>query len=137
MRIAIFNGPNLNMLGRREPALYGTRSMEQIMVSLQKAWPNVWFMYRQSNHEGDIIDWLQEADTDAIILNAGGYTHTSVAIRDAISCIQVPVYEVHLTNIYEREDFRRRSLLTDVCRKTFIGNDCYEQAVEHIMAARP
>lgn len=151
MRITIINGPNLNLLGKREPSIYGTRSMEQVLVDIQRAYPNVHFEYRQSNHEGDLIDWIQEMGVahcledarDAsyrlkvkgIVLNAGGYTHTSVALRDAVACSLVPVVEVHISNIAEREEFRHVSLLTDVCAHSIIGQgiDGYKKAVEWIL----
>ena len=106
MRIVILNGPNLNLLGRREPAIYGTRSMEQVLLDIQCAYPNLYIAYHQSNHEGDLIDWVQEygglaigdwrlaigngQEVDGIVLNAGGYTHTSIALRDAVACSRVP-----------------------------------------------
>lgn len=151
MRITIINGPNLNLLGKREPSIYGTRSMEQVLVEIQRAYPEVHFEYRQSNHEGDLIDWVQELGVahcledarDAsyrlkvkgIVLNAGGYTHTSVALRDAVACSQVPVVEVHISNIAEREEFRRVSLLTDVCAHSIIGHgtEGYKEAVDWII----
>lgn len=135
MKILIINGPNLNMLGHREPGIYGTKSMEQVLYELQRQRPDVYIQYRQSNHEGDIIDWLQEnVNVDGIILNAGGYTHTSVAIRDAVALCSVPVVEVHISNIYAREEFRRVSLLTDVCAHTIVGHgtDGYAEALEWI-----
>ncbi|MCQ2310894.1 MAG: 3-dehydroquinate dehydratase [Paludibacteraceae bacterium] len=134
-RILIVNGPNLNLLGRRAPNLYGTRSMEQIIIDMQKAYPDVCFTYRQSNHEGDLIDWIQGAeDYKGLILNAGGYTHTSVALRDAVEICDVPVVEVHLSNITQRENFRQKSLLSDVCKQTIMGLSCYEEAVSYIMS---
>lgn len=136
-KILILNGPNLNLLGRRDPALYGTRSMEQIVLAIQREHPDLWLEYVQSNHEGDLIDRLQQADSDTylgIILNAGGYTHTSVSIRDAVEICQVPVIEVHLSDITQRESFRQKSLLTDVCSQTFMGKTCYEEAVRYIMS---
>jgi len=134
-KILILNGPNLNMLLRRNPALYGNRSMEQIIISVQRQYMDVEFTYRQSNHEGDLIDWLQQAeDYQAVILNAGGYTHTSVAIRDAIEICQVPVIEVHLSPIAERESWRKQSLLREVCQTTIIGHDCYEKAVDYSLS---
>lgn len=136
-KILILNGPNLNLLGRRAPALYGTRSMEQIVLAIQREHPDLWLEYVQSNHEGDLIDRLQQADSDTylgIILNAGGYTHTSVSIRDAVEICQVPVIEVHLSDITQREFFRQKSLLTDVCSQTFMGKTCYEEAVRYIMS---
>lgn len=139
MNILIINGPNLNMLGRREPGIYGTKSMEQVMYELQRQWPDIHFTYRQSNHEGDLIDWLQDTlseNIDGIILNAGGYTHTSVAIRDAVAMCQAPVVEIHISNIYAREEFRHTSLLTDVCAHTIIGHgtDGYAEAVQWIIS---
>lgn len=136
-KIIILNGPNLNLLGRRNPALYGQRSMEQIIVDIQRAHPDWWIEYFQSNHEGDLIDRLQQADPDTyagIVLNAGGYTHTSVSLRDAVELCQVPVIEVHLSDITKREPFRQKSLLTEVCSHTFMGHTCYEEAVRHIMS---
>ena len=136
------------MLGRREPSIYGTESMEQIMVCLQRRYPDVRFTYLQSNHEGDLIDWMQEyamqnaectmhngLPCDGIVLNAGGYTHTSVALRDAVAMAQVPVVEVHISDIRQREPFRRVSLLTEVCAHTImgIGTRCYEEAVAWII----
>ncbi len=137
MKILIINGPNLNLLGRRNPDLYGKRSMEQIIVDLQQAHPDLWLTYYQSNHEGDLIDQIQQVRKDeyaAVILNAGGYTHTSVSIRDAIELCEVPVIEVHLSDITRREDFRRVSLLTTVCQATYMGANCYEEAINYILA---
>lgn len=148
MRIAIINGPNLNLLGRREPAVYGTRSMEQVLVDLQRAYTYIYMEYRQSNHEGDLIDWVQEfggmktslhaEPVDGIILNAGGYTHTSVALRDAVACATVPVVEVHISDISQREEFRHISLLSDVCAHTVMGHgtDGYREALEWIINSK-
>ena len=144
MRIVILNGPNLNLLGRREPTIYGTRSMEQVLLDVQRAYPEVYLEYHQSNHEGDLIDWVQEfgllaidkgQQIDGIVLNAGGYTHTSVALRDAVACSRVPVVEVHVSDIAQREDFRHISLLKDVCVCSVIGQgtDGYRQAVAWIV----
>lgn len=137
MHIVIINGPNLNLLGLREPELYGTMTMEEYMEQLSAEFDDVDFDYCQSNHEGDIIDWLQQEgfSADGIVLNAGGYTHTSVAIRDAIAAITAPVVEVHITDIRKREKFRRTSLLTDVCAHTIIGKgmDGYKEAVQYII----
>ena len=142
MRIAILNGPNLNLLGRREPTIYGTRSMEQVLLDIQRAYPDVYLEYHQSNHEGVLIDWVQELgvlgqrqELDGIVLNAGGYTHTSVALRDAVACSQVPVVEVHVSDITAREDFRRVSLMSDVCAHTIMGHGVngYLEGVEWII----
>lgn len=140
MRIVILNGPNLNLLGKREPHIYGTQSMEQVLVDIQRTFPEVHFEYYQSNHEGDLIDWVQkygllnlnDEPCDGIILNAGGYTHTSIALRDAVACCRIPVVEVHISDIAMREEFRRVSLLSDVCTHAIIGEgvDGYKQAVE-------
>lgn len=140
-RIVILNGANLNCLGRREPAIYGRKSMEQVMLDLQQAYPDIHFTYYQSNHEGDLIDRLQEPlfesplTVTGIVLNAGGYTHTSVALRDAVALCPVPVVEVHISDISKREPFRRVSLLTDVCTHTITGHgtDGYREAVQWLL----
>ena len=142
MRILILNGPNLNLLGRREPTIYGTRSMEQVLLDIQRTHPELYLEYYQSNHEGDLIDWIQtygvkgeKSMVNGIVLNAGGYTHTSVALRDAVACSQVPVVEVHISDITAREDFRRVSLMSDVCAHTIMGHgvDGYLEGVEWII----
>lgn len=143
-RIVILNGPNLNWLGRREAAMYGTQSMEQVMLDLQRSYPDVYFTYYQSNHEGDLIDRLQEPleqvsrvlePVTGVVLNAGGYTHTSVALRDAVAMCPVPVVELHITDISQREAFRRVSLLTDVCAHSIIGHGTagYAEAVQWLL----
>ena len=136
MKILILNGPNLNRLGVRKPEIYGTKTMAQILLEIQQKWPDVHFVYFQSNHEGDLIDQIQGQEADGIVLNAGGYTHTSVALRDAVEDCEVPVVEVHISDIRTREPFRQKSLLTDVCAHTIIGRgtDGYEEAVEYIMS---
>lgn len=123
MKIAIINGPNLNLLGKREPGIYGSDSFEDFLGSLQKANPSVQFLYRQSNVEGELVNYLQEAgfDYDGILLNAGAYTHTSVAIRDAIAAINTPVIEIHISNVYAREEFRHTSLIAPKCVGTICG----------------
>ena len=137
MKILILNGPNLNRLGTRKPEIYGSRTMAQILLEIQRNWPDVHFVYKQSNHEGDLIDWIQEPNGVAgIVLNAGGYSHTSVALRDAVEESEVPVVEVHISDIHAREPFRNIDLLADVCARTIIGHgtDGYKEAVEHIMS---
>ena len=145
MKILILNGPNLNRLGIRKPEIYGSRTMAQILLDIQRNWPDVHFVYKQSNHEGDLIDWIQEANDKGqisndqyagIVLNAGGYSHTSVALRDAVEESEVPVVEVHISDTHAREPFRNIDLLTDVCAHTVIGHgtDGYKEAVEHIMS---
>lgn len=151
MKILILNGPNLNRLGLRAPDIYGTRTMAQILLDIQRRWRDTHFLYRQSNHEGDLIDWIQEANDQepltndhrpttndqpiGIVLNAGGYTHTSVALRDAVEDSRIPVVEVHISDITKREPFRQQSLLTDVCAHTIIGKgtDGYSEAVEWLL----
>ena len=136
MKILILNGPNLNRLGTRKPEIYGTTTMAQILLDIQKRWPEVYFTYYQSNHEGDLIDQIQAFEGDGIVLNAGGYTHTSVALRDAVEECDKPVVEVHISDITKGEPFRHTSLLTDVCARTIIGHgtDGYKEAVEYIIA---
>lgn len=136
MRLLILNGPNLNRLGTREPKIYGSDSLDSIEQSLREAFPQVAFTFIQSNHEGELIDAIQREDIDGIVLNAGGYTHTSVALRDAVAGASVPVVEVHITNIYSREEFRRHSLLSDVCvgQITGLGVMGYELAVRYLVA---
>lgn len=135
MKILILNGPNLNRLGLRKPEIYGTKSMAQILLDIQRTWPEVHFTYFQSNHEGDLIDQIQAFEGDGIVLNAGGYTHTSVALRDAVEDCEVPVVEVHISDITKREPFRQVSLLTDVCAYSIIGKGIkgYEEAVAYIV----
>lgn len=137
MKILILNGPNLNRLGTRKPEIYGTQTMAQILLAIQRQWPEVFFTYVQSNHEGDLIDAIQDFDGDGIILNAGGYTHTSVALRDAVEDCEVPVVEVHISDIRQRESFRQQSLLTDVCAHSIIGHGTkgYEEAVQYLVSA--
>lgn len=136
MRILILNGPNLNRLGLRKPEIYGTKTMAQILLDIQRALPEVHLVYFQSNHEGDLIDQIQAFEGDGIVLNAGGYSHTSVALRDAVEDCEVPVVEVHISDIKTREPFRRISLLTDVCAHTITGHGIngYKEAVEFIIA---
>lgn len=123
MNIVIINGPNLNMLGEREPAQYGTESFETVLERLKKDFPQVQFSYYQSNVEGELINALQRMSTevDGIILNPAGYTHTSVAIGDAIAAISIPVIEVHISNIHAREAFRAISHVSAKCKGTITG----------------
>lgn len=134
-KVLILNGPNLNRLGIRQPDIYGSKNMAQILLEIQRTWPEVHFMYVQSNHEGDLIDQIQTFEGDGIVLNAGGYTHTSVALRDAVEDCEIPVVEVHISDIAKREPFRRTSLLTDVCAYSIIGHgtDGYAEAVKWIL----
>jgi len=123
MTLHILNGPNLNLLGLREPEKYGHESFEAYLETLRTAFSGVGIQYFQSNIEGELIDFLHEVgfDSDGVILNAGGYTHTSVALRDAVAAISAPVIEVHITNVHAREDFRHTSLLSPVCRGVVCG----------------
>jgi len=135
MKILILNGPNLNRLGTRKPEIYGSKSVAQILLDIQRTWPEVHFMYFQSNHEGDLIDQIQAFEGDGIVINAGGYSHTSVALRDAVEECEVPIVEVHISDITQREPFRRTSLLTDVCAHSIIGHgtDGYIESVKWII----
>lgn len=123
LRIAIINGPNLNLLGKREPSVYGNQSFEAYFADMHKLFPQVEFSYFQSNVEGDLVGELQRVgfDYDGIILNPGGYTHTSVAIGDAIASITTPVVEVHISNVHAREDFRKISHVSAKARGTIMG----------------
>ena len=136
-RIEIINGPNLNLTGRREPAIYGHTTMEEMVERLRKQFPDVAIGYYQSNVEGELINRLQEVgfSADGIILNAGGYSHTSVAIHDAIAAITTPVVEVHISNIYAREEYRRHSFLSDVCRGVVcgLGLEGYKYALDYLV----
>lgn len=133
MKIAIVNGPNLNLLGSRDPQIYGTQSFDRYLDSLRLKHPNVDFHYFQSNVEGELINFLQNCDADGIVLNGGGYTHTSVSLRDCISSITAPVVEVHISNIAGRESFRHESLLSPVCIGCIFGFGMkgYELAVNY------
>lgn len=134
MKIQIINGPNLNLLGKREPGIYGDSSFSDYLNALRGDYPGVEIDYFQSNIEGEIINKIQEAGfgSDGIILNAGGYTHTSVAIRDAIKAVTAPVVEVHISNVHAREEFRHQSMLSAVCMGVIagFGLDSYRLAVE-------
>lgn len=119
MRVLFLNGPNLNLLGTREPGIYGTASLTDIesLVRKEAADLGVTVMFQQSNSEGDLVSWIQEAQGrfDRIVINAGAYTHTSIAIRDAIAAIRIPTIEVHLSNVFAREPFRSHSTIAPVC----------------------
>ena len=123
MRIAIINGPNLNLLGTREPGKYGSTAWPDILEELRKQFPGVVFTDAQSNVEGELVNRVQETmgRADALLLNAGGYTHTSVALADAVAALSIPVVEVHLTNIAAREPFRQKSLLAPVVAGSISG----------------
>jgi 3-dehydroquinate dehydratase-2 len=123
MKIVIINGPNLNLLGKRETSIYGSEGFDTYFGSLKKSFPGIEFAYYQSNIEGEIVNKIHEYGftADGIIINAGAYTHTSVAIRDAISGVKTTVVEVHISNTLTREDFRHKSLIGPVCRGCIMG----------------
>lgn len=135
--ILIINGPNINLIGNREPDIYGSESFDSYFMKLKIRYTDIRLEARQSNHEGEIIDWIQQYGNiyDGIIINAGGYTHTSVAIRDAISAVNIPVVEIHISNIFAREDFRHRSMLSPVCKGTIcgFGLESYRLAIESLL----
>jgi len=136
MRVIIINGPNLNLLGQREPSVYGADSFEAYFATLQRAYPQLELSYFQSNHEGALLDKLHEVgfSYDGIILNAGAYTHTSVALHDAIRAITTPVVEVHISNTFAREAFRHHSYISAVAKGVIVGfgMDSYRLALESI-----
>lgn len=123
MKIIIINGPNLNLLGQREPGIYGKESFDKYLLKLRSAFPDVIIDYFQSNHEGDIIDKLQQTgfDYDGIVLNAGALSHTSIAIADTLSAITARVIEVHISNVFAREEFRHQSYLSPKCFGVIVG----------------
>ena len=133
MKVIIINGPNLNLLGKRERLIYGNISFDDYLLKLNNEFLNFNIDYFQSNVEGELINKLQEIDNlyDYVLLNAGGYTHTSVALTDTVAAIETPVIEVHITNIYSREDFRRHSLLSINCKAVVcgLGLDSYRAAL--------
>lgn len=134
MKVQVINGPNLNLIGEREKNIYGSVKFEDYIKLLKEHFTDFQFSYYQSNVEGEIIDAIQEArkNTNGIVINAGAYTHTSVAIRDAIASLEIPVVEVHISNIYEREEFRHNSLIAPKCNGSIIGFglDSYRLAIE-------
>ena len=137
MKIEIINGPNLNLLGTREPGIYGNRGFEACLKEIEARYPSVSFTCSQSNVEGEIVTMVQTAGmhSDGLIINPGGYTHTSVEIADAVAAVNIPVIEVHITNLLSREEFRHTSLTGRYCRGTImgLGLDSYRLAVEALM----
>lgn len=137
MKIIIVNGPNLNLLGKRETSVYGSQSFEQFLEDLKMRFPDVELHYFQSNIEGEIVGKIQQTgfDFDGIVLNAGAYTHTSVAIHDAIGAVKTPVIEVHISNVYAREEFRHKSLITSKCvgLLTGFGLEGYALAITYLI----
>ena len=140
MKILILNGPNLNLLGKREPEVYGNISFENYFTQLQQNYPNCELSYFQSNHEGAIIDKIHETGFtyDGIVLNAGAYTHTSIAIHDAIKAVTTPVVEVHISNIHTRENFRHKSMIAAACKGYVVGLGLlsYEFAIDYFLKAK-
>lgn len=134
MKIQIINGPNLNLLGVREPGIYGSESFDDYLLRLRRLFPNVEIDYYQSNVEGELINKLQEVgfSADGIVLNAGAYTHTSVALHDCIRAIKSPVVEVHISNVHQREEFRHHSFISPACKGVIcgFGLDSYRLAIE-------
>lgn len=137
MRIQIINGPNLNLLGVREPDIYGKKGFEEYLHVLRDAFPNVRIDYYQSNVEGELINKIHEVgfDLDGIVLNAGAYTHYSLALMDAIKCVNTPVVEVHISNVHQREEFRRHSVISPTCKGVIcgFGLDSYRLAIEALL----
>ncbi|HEY5749165.1 MAG TPA: type II 3-dehydroquinate dehydratase [Chryseolinea sp.] len=140
MNIQIINGPNLNLLGKRETSIYGSESFEDFLETLKKRFPSLSLHYYQSNVEGELVNKLHEVgfSFDGIVLNAGAYTHTSVAIHDAIGGIKTPVVEVHISNVYAREEFRHKSLITSKCAGmlTGFGMEGYALALTYLMGRK-
>ena len=134
MKIQIINGPNINLLGKREPSIYGARSFEDYLDELKECYPQVEFAYYQSNVEGEMINKIHEVgfDFDGIVLNAGAYTHTSIALQDAIRAVKSPVIEVHISNVHQREEFRHKSMIACACVGVIcgFGLDSYRLAVD-------
>ena len=137
MNIQIINGPNLNLLGKREPGIYGQSAFEPFLEVLRKQYPDVTIEYYQSNVEGFLIDHIQKVGftTDGIILNAGAYTHTSVALHDCIRSVPCPIIEVHISNVHQREEFRHKSMISAACKGVIagFGLDSYRLALEAIL----
>lgn len=140
MHLIIINGPNLNLLGKREPELYGNKRFEDYLIELQEQFPTVQIDFFQSNDEGALVSKIQEVgfEIDAIVLNAAAYTHTSVAIADAVAAVPSPVVEVHITNPYSREDFRRKSYLSPYCKALVsgFGLNSYALAIQGLLNAK-
>lgn len=137
LQIPIIHGPNLNLLGERQPEIYGNRSFDDFLDELKSEFPQIKLPYHQSNHEGYLIDWIQDYrfKANAIILNPGAFTHTSIAIRDAILAIRIPVIEVHISDIDNRESFRKISFISEVCLFRIAGQglDGYRTAIQKII----
>ena len=142
MKIQIINGPNINLLGKREPGIYGSESFESYLKELRTAYPDIEIAYYQSNIEGELIAKIHETgfDVNGIVLNAGAYTHTSIALQDAIRAVTSPVVEVHISNVHKREEFRHKSMISCACMGVIcgFGLNSYRLAIEAILdATRP
>ena len=137
MKIQIINGPNLNLLGQREPGIYGSESFEAFLPKLQERYPDIQIDYYQSNVEGELINKMQEVgfSYDGIVLNAGAYTHTSIALHDCIRSLHCPVIEVHISNVHQREEFRHKSMISCACKGVIcgFGLDSYRLAIEALL----
>lgn len=137
MKIQIINGPNLNLLGVREPGIYGSEAFETYLPQLRAAFPSVEIDYFQSNIEGELINKMQEIGFfyDGIVLNAGAYTHTSIALHDCIRSLRTPVVEVHISNVHTREDFRQKSMISSACKGVIagFGLNSYQLAIEALL----
>jgi len=140
MKLIIINGPNLNLLGIREKEIYGETSFEEYLSTLKSKFKDIELEFFQSNHEGELIEKIQEVgfSYEGIIINAGGFTHTSVALRDAIASVSSPAIEVHISNILNREDFRKKSFLSDVCKGIIsgLGLKGYEFAIDYFLSQK-
>jgi 3-dehydroquinate dehydratase-2 len=140
MKLQIINGPNLNLLGKREPEVYGNQTFDDVFKDLKKRFSSIDLHYYQSNVEGEIVNKLHEVgfSFNGIVLNAGAYTHTSVAIHDAIAAIKAPVLEVHISNVYAREEFRHKSLITSKCVGliTGLGMEGYALAIQYLQSRK-
>ncbi|HEX9614427.1 MAG TPA: type II 3-dehydroquinate dehydratase [Bacteroidota bacterium] len=138
MKILVVNGPNLGLLGRREPELYGRETLADVEARMKKKFPKASFTFVQSNHEGAIVDELNKVlggSCDGVIINPGAYAHSSYAIRDAIAAVNVPVVEVHITNVHAREEFRRKSVIAPVCTGVVagLGTAVYDLAAQFLL----
>lgn len=137
MKILVINGPNLNLIGRREPEIYGNQSLDEFLDTVKKRFPDHQIDTFQSNHEGFLIDKLHEAmdKYDGVVMNPGGYAHTSIALADAVKAIRIPVVEVHISNIFEREAFRHHSYTAEAAAHTIVGHglEGYAEAIQYLI----
>ena len=137
MKILVINGPNLNLIGRREPEIYGNQSLDEFLDTVKKRFPQHQIDTFQSNHEGFLIDKLHEAmdKYDGVVMNPGGYAHTSIALADAVRAIRIPVVEVHISNIFEREAFRHHSYTAEAAAHTIVGHglEGYAEAIQYLI----